>query len=68
MPVTIDTRNSADRWRYTCPNGHRNWEAVNNHFWCQSCAQRNWTEDPEFADLHDVKTGERVARERVRLV
>jgi len=65
MP-TITLHSSQDRWRYTCSRGHRSWEAVNHHFWCQQCAQLHDV-DPTFSDLHDRKTDQRIAREDIRL-
>jgi len=35
--VRIEDR--MDRWRFTCPRGHRSWEPTNHHFWCQQCAR-----------------------------
>ena len=64
---TVRIENRQDRWRYTCPVGHRRWEPTNHHFWCQRCAQRPDV-DGVFYELRDRKTGELVDRQRVRLV
>lgn len=58
----------ADRWRFRCPAGHRNWEATNHHFFCQSCARSHDSEhDPVFEHLRDAKTGELIEREEIVL-
>lgn len=64
--VTIDLDDDLDRWRYTCPNGHRSWEPTNQHFWCSKCSQ-TWDVDPEFWELRDRKTDEQIHRDRVGL-
>jgi hypothetical protein len=55
-----------DRWRYTCPRGHRSWEPTNSHFWCQQCARTHDTE-PTFAQLRDRKNDRRVDRAQIDL-
>ena len=70
MPATkreIRLTDSADRWRFTCPAGHRSWEPTNYHFWCQQCAQRPDDTDPEFHELRDTKTDELVGRDELEL-
>ncbi|MFD1641459.1 hypothetical protein [Halohasta litorea] len=62
----VDIENRRDRWRFTCPNGHRSWEPTNHHFWCQRCA-RHREVDGVFYDLRDRKTGELLDRDKVRL-
>ncbi len=64
---TVEIENRQDRWRFTCPVGHRSWEPTNHHFWCQKCARRPDV-DGVFYELRDQKTGELVDRKRVRLV
>jgi hypothetical protein len=71
MPATkreIRLSNSADRWRFCCPAGHRSWEPTNNHFWCQQCASRAVGPDPEFYELHDRKTDELIDRDQIEVV
>ena len=63
----VKIENRRDRWRFTCPVGHRSWEPTNHHFWCQKCARRPDV-DGVFYSLRDRKTGELVERQRVRLV
>ena len=63
--VRIEDR--MDRWRFTCPNGHRSWEPTNHHFWCQQCARQEGI-DGVFHELRDRKNGECYARDEVRLV
>lgn len=62
--VRIDTKRK--KWRYRCPNGHASWSTTNNHMWCQACSRQHGV-DPEFWELHDTKTGERVPREQIQL-
>ncbi|QGN05869.1 hypothetical protein Hrd1104_00225 [Halorhabdus sp. CBA1104] len=64
---TIDLNDETDRWRYTCPNGHRQWEPTNHHFWCASCARQRGQE-ATFHALHDRKTDQELERIEVRLV
>jgi hypothetical protein len=66
--VRIDWGDELDRWRYTCPQGHRDWEPTNSHAWCAACAQaigHNPDADPEFYELLDQRTGETVPWSRV---
>ncbi|MFC7044127.1 hypothetical protein ACFQH6_00735 [Halobacteriaceae archaeon GCM10025711] len=68
MAVQIDTRDPADRWRYTCPKGHRNWEPSSDGFHCRTCDERPWFDQAVFDDLRDERTGNLVPRRRIRLV
>lgn len=68
--IVIDLQDTADRWRYTCPNGHRNWDRTNNHVWCQTCRRQYEAgegNDPEHYELLDQKTGETVPWSRIRV-
>jgi hypothetical protein len=62
--VTLTDR--TDRWRYTCPRGHRSWEPTNSHFWCRQCAHTHDT-DPTFHRLRDRKTDQLIERSQIRL-
>lgn len=66
--VTIHGQKKRDRWRYTCPNGHREWCQTNGGLWCRSCSQQHGQEDPHWHALIDQRTGERIPWSRVRLV
>ncbi|SHG77794.1 hypothetical protein [Halobaculum gomorrense] len=63
----INLDDQIDRWRYTCPRGHRNWEATNNHFWCCECARQKGV-DGVFHELRDAKDRELLSRDEVRLI
>lgn len=63
---TINLDKHVDRWRWACPNGHRNWEPTNEHFWCQQCARAHDL-DPVFHELHDTRSGETYERDELRL-
>jgi len=63
----IDLGDETDRWRYTCPHGHREWEPTNHHFWCAGCA-RSPRKEAVFQTLRDASTGLEYRREEVRLV
>ena len=65
--VTIHLEDETDRWEWRCPRGHAQWEPTNFHFFCATCS-RHPDADPSFDELVSAKTGERVAREDVRLV
>lgn len=65
QPISLES--DADRWRYVCPRGHRSWEVTNFHFWCQQCARAHDDADPEFSELHDLKTGASIPRERLTI-
>jgi len=66
MGFRINLDEKLDRWRWTCPNGHRNWEPTNNHFWCQACARADL--EAVFQELHDTRTGETHERDELQLV
>lgn len=70
--ITIDAASSADRWRYTCPNGHRDWDRTNQHVWCRSCRrqidQGATIDGPEHWHVVDQRTDEAIHWERVDLV
>lgn len=64
-PISIDLSDPLDRYRFTCPRGHTDWERTNSHFWCRSCAN-GWDVDPVFNELTDRKTRELVERDRIQ--
>jgi len=66
VPVRIDVDDSADRWRWVCPAGHRSWEPTNEHFWCCYCARDDGL-DGTFEELRDLSTGETYERDEIRL-
>lgn len=67
--TTIHLDDEADRWRFTCPQGHRSWEATNGHFWCHKCSNiPSPAVDPVFYRLHDLKTDNDLERHEVKLV
>ncbi|MCU4799723.1 hypothetical protein OB920_05000 [Halobacteria archaeon HArc-gm2] len=65
--TTVRIETKLDRWRFTCPNGHRSWEPTNHHFWCSNCANA-YGADGSFEQLRDQRDGRMYAREDVRLV
>jgi len=64
---TVRIEDENDRWRFTCPRGHRDWEPTNHHFWCVSCARAEGV-DGSFNQLRDRRSGELFARDDVRLL
>lgn len=64
----VDLTDRHDRWRWTCPRQHTDWEPTNHHFWCASCARAGPETEGRFDALHDRVTGDELAREDVRLV
>jgi hypothetical protein len=52
--VEINIEDRRDRWRYVCPNGHRDWSRTNSHIWCATCARRPDGE-PEHYEIVDRK-------------
>lgn len=68
-PITIHIDDDVDRWRFVCPRGHRNWEPVDGHFWCQSCARLSDPGvDPTFTELKDEKTERLLRRDEIVLM
>ncbi|WP_128478359.1 hypothetical protein [Halorussus pelagicus] len=67
MSEEIRLEDESDRWKWVCPNGHRNWEPTNNHFWCPSCA-RHLGADGVFHGLRNKATGEVYERDNLRLL
>lgn len=67
--VRIDRADDLDRWRYRCPNGHTTWEPTNNHLWCHKCSQlADADEGPEYYEILDARTDERIPWSAVELV
>ena len=70
--VIIDLQDDADRWRYTCPNNHRNWDRTNNHLWCQTCRRQyeagHEEMDPEHYHVRDQQSDELIPWSRIRIV
>jgi len=69
--VRIDRAADEDRWRFTCPNGHTDWDRTNSHIWCRSCchaAEHGADVHPEHYELLDKKSGELVPWSAVELV
>jgi hypothetical protein len=64
--VVLDRTDPAARWRFRCPNGHADWDPTNSHLWCATCAGLHDV-DPEYWELLDTKTGERVPWAAVEL-
>ncbi|WP_436927114.1 hypothetical protein [Halosimplex amylolyticum] len=64
---TVRIEDENDRWRFTCPRGHRDWEPTNHHFWCATCARAE-TVDGVFHELLDQRTDELYARDEVQLL
>jgi len=59
------------KWRYTCPRGHKDWRVVNHVLSCRTCrrhAQNGADVDPRFTQLVDQKTGDELPRDRVEIV
>lgn len=66
--VKIDRSDDLDRMRYRCPNNHTRWSPTNNHVFCNSCAKHaDPGEGPEYYEILDSKTGERISWSRVVL-
>lgn len=68
--VEIDAYDDADRWQWVCPQGHRSWEATNNHFWCKQCAdqqQQGADVEPEFSELVNQSTRETFQRDEITI-
>jgi len=64
---TVRIEDENDRWRFTCPRGHRDWEPTNHHFWCAKCARLQGI-DGVFHQLRDRKTGMLYDRTDVQLL
>ena len=65
-PIEIDSQDDIDRMRYRCPNNHTRWEPTNNHIYCSSCAEMvDPGEGPEYYELLDARTGEKIPWSRV---
>ena len=57
--VVVDADDPTARRRWRCPNRHCDWEPTNSHIWCATCASMHGV-NPEYWELLDTKTGERV--------
>jgi len=68
--VELDRSREADRWRYTCPYGHTDWDRTNNHAWCPGCrraAESGHDIDPEHYQILDKREKELIPWEQVIL-
>jgi hypothetical protein len=66
----IDRSDPVQRWRYTCPRGHLDWDKTNAHIWCRGCRRQHEAgEDihPEHWEIHDKQRGESIPWDAVRL-
>jgi hypothetical protein len=66
MGIEVNLDDETDRWRWCCPNGHRNRQATNHHFWCEQCARRHDAAG-EFQERHD-RAERTVGREELTLL
>lgn len=66
--VRIDVADPTVRWRYTCPNGHVQFEPTNGGVWCESCEKNFEIAQAHHHHLIDQKTGEQIDWSRVELV
>lgn len=64
--VVIDVSDSANKWRYTCPRGHRAFEATNGGIWCRPCEHDEG--DGHHREIQDKREKELISMDRVRLV
>jgi hypothetical protein len=65
------SRSGASRYRYRCPRGHIDWDRTNAHIWCRGCrrqADAGEAVDPEWWEIHDKRTSERIPWSAVRVV
>jgi len=67
MCEVVHLEEETDRWKWVCPNGHRNWEPTNEHFWCQTCARQR-DADGVCHQLRNKRTGTVHDRDDLRLV
>ena len=69
--LVIDRSSPPEKWRYTCPNGHTDWDRTNQHIWCRTCRQQyesGESTDPEHWSIIDQKTGREIDWENVRVI
>jgi len=69
--VQIDRSDAIERYRYTCPNGHIDWDRTNNHVWCRSCreqAEHGVDIDPEHWVIYDKREDREIPWHAVELV
>ncbi len=67
MAVAID-RSGTDKWRYTCPRGHTNWELCDSVIVCQSCPHGRIPGSVSYTVVVDRKTDTEVDVDEVRLL
>jgi hypothetical protein len=64
--IIVNRDDDADRWRYRCPNGHATFEPTNSHIWCKQCAEMDDAgEGPEYWEVRDMRTNERIPWSRI---
>lgn len=68
----IDRSEFSDRARYTCPNGHIDWDRTNSHIWCRGCRRLvdNGHDDidPEHYEIYDKRESLNIDWENVELI
>jgi len=68
-PVVIDAGDPADRWRFTCPNGHAgtNIQPINGGYYCHGCARHTDIGQTTYYEIEDTKTGRAIPWHRVEI-
>ncbi|NLV14378.1 hypothetical protein GOC77_14010 [Haloarcula argentinensis] len=68
----MDRSRTREKWRYTCPNGHTDWDCTNNHVWCRGCRRQLEAGDedisPEHWEIYDKQRDRYIPWSAVRLV
>lgn len=65
------SRSGPERYRYTCPRGHSDWDRTNLHVWCRGCrrqADHGDDVDPEWWEILDQKRDETIPWGNVEIV
>ena len=70
---TVEIDRTVAPYRWTCPNGHTNWDATNSHIWCQQCQRQlengdSKIERAEHWELYDKLEGRTVPYAAVEVV
>ncbi|MFC5278681.1 hypothetical protein ACFPM1_07920 [Halorubrum rubrum] len=65
--IVIDESEPGGQWRYGCPNGHTDWIKRDGMIQCRSCPHPKIPGRVSYDVVLDLKTGQQIAVDEVRV-